>query len=236
MVEGASLFLFCHDDVAPDPDAVHLLVEEAFRSNAGVVAPKLVSWDDPARLLHVGMAVDKGGAVVDRVEPGEIDHGQHDAVRDVFLAPGGCTLVRADLFAELGGFDPDIFAMGEDLDLCWRAQVLGPGWSWPPAPASATSRCWRAGAAALPRRCPGGGLAVAWPPQHERRATVSGAGDGEGREHVVSSVARSDDRRCGRGDRRRDCRGRRRSGADRAIAARAARCSRCSAATSCTPR
>ena len=125
MVEGASLLLFCHDDVAPDPDAVHILVEESFRSNAGVVAPKLVSWDDPARLLHVGMAVDKGGAVVDRVEPGEIDHGQHDAVRDVFLAPGGCTLVRADLFAELEGFDPDVFAMGEDLDLCWRAQIFG---------------------------------------------------------------------------------------------------------------
>jgi len=125
MVEGASHFLFCHDDVAPAPDAVHLLVEESYRSNAGVVAPKLVSWDDPGRLLHVGMAVDKGGAVVDRVEPGEVDHGQHDAVRDVFLAPGGCTLVRADLFAELGGFDPDIFAMGEDLDLCWRAQIAG---------------------------------------------------------------------------------------------------------------
>ncbi|HXQ75609.1 MAG TPA: glycosyltransferase family 2 protein [Acidimicrobiales bacterium] len=125
MVEGASHFLFCHDDVAPAPDAVHQLVEESYRSNAGVVAPKLVSWDDPERLLHVGMAVDKGGAVVDRVEPGEVDHGQHDAVRDVFLAPGGCTLVRADLFAELGGFDPDIFAMGEDLDLCWRAQIAG---------------------------------------------------------------------------------------------------------------
>ncbi len=125
MVEGASHFLFCHDDVAPAPDAVHQLVEESYRSNAGVVAPKLVSWDDPGRLLHVGMAVDKGGAVVDRVEPGEVDHGQHDAVRDVFLAPGGCTLVRADLFAELGGFDPDIFVMGEDLDLCWRAQIAG---------------------------------------------------------------------------------------------------------------
>jgi GT2 family glycosyltransferase len=125
MVEGASHFVFCHDDVAPAPDAIHLLVEEAYRSNAGIVAPKLVSWDDPGRLLHVGMGVDKGGAVVDRVDPGEVDHGQHDAVRDVFLAPGGCTLVRADLFAELGGFDPDIFALGEDLDLCWRAQIAG---------------------------------------------------------------------------------------------------------------
>src|SRR2546430_2451831 len=44
VVEGASLFLFCHDDVAPEPDAVGQLVEEAFRSNAGVVGPKLVDW------------------------------------------------------------------------------------------------------------------------------------------------------------------------------------------------
>jgi hypothetical protein len=71
------------------------------------------------------MSVDKGGSVVDRVQPHEIDHGQHDAVRDVFLAPGGCSLVRADLFKELGGFDPNIVAMGEDLDLCWRAQIVG---------------------------------------------------------------------------------------------------------------
>src|SRR5216683_7555684 len=51
IVEGASHFLFCHDDVAPDPDAVRLLLEEAFRSNAAVVGPKLVDWDDPTRLL-----------------------------------------------------------------------------------------------------------------------------------------------------------------------------------------
>ena len=125
MVDGADYYLFCHDDVALFPDTVHLLVEESFRSNAGIVSPKVVEWGDPDRLVHVGMAVDKAGSVVERVQPFEIDHGQHDAVRDVFVAPGGCTLVRTDLFEELGGFDPGIVAMGEDLDLCWRAQVVG---------------------------------------------------------------------------------------------------------------
>lgn len=125
MVDGAAYYLLCHDDVALDADVVHLLVEEAFRSNAGIVSPKVVDWNDPARLVHVGMSVDKGGSVVERVQPHEIDHGQHDAVRDVFVAPGGVTLVRADLFDALGGYDPTIVAMGEDLDLCWRAQVLG---------------------------------------------------------------------------------------------------------------
>lgn len=125
MVEGAAFYLLCHDDVALEPDAVHRLVEESFRSNAGVVSPKFVNWDDPSLLLHVGMSCDKTGAVVDRIIPGEVDHGQHDAVRDVFVAPGGCTLVRADLFRELHGFDPGIVAMGEDLDLSWRCQVAG---------------------------------------------------------------------------------------------------------------
>ena len=125
MVEGAAFFLLLHDDVALDPDAVHKLVEESFRSNAGVVSPKFVNWDDPRVLLHVGLSCDKTGAVVDRITEGEFDHGQHDAVRDVFVAPGGCILVRADLFAELKGFDAGIVAMGEDLDLSWRSQVAG---------------------------------------------------------------------------------------------------------------
>jgi GT2 family glycosyltransferase len=125
MVEGAAFFLLCHDDCVLDPDVVHNLVEESFRSNAGVVSPKFVNWDDPSVLLHVGMSCDKTGAVVDRIQDGEVDHGQHDAVRDVFVAPGGCILVRADLWRELGGFDAGIVAMGEDLDLSWRCQVAG---------------------------------------------------------------------------------------------------------------
>jgi len=125
MVEGAAFFLLCHDDIALDPDVVHNMVEESFRSNAGVVSPKFVNWDDPAILLHVGMHCDKTGAVVDRIQDGEMDHGQHDAVRDVFVAPGGCILIRADLWRELEGFDAAIIAMGEDLDLSWRSQVAG---------------------------------------------------------------------------------------------------------------
>ena len=125
LVEGATFFCFCHDDVAPDPDAIHLLVEEAFRSNAGIVGPKLVDWDDPSVLLQVGLAVDRTGGDAPYAERGELDQEQHDAVRDVFTVPGGFTLVRADLFAHLQGFDPGIDLYGEDLDLSWRAHQVG---------------------------------------------------------------------------------------------------------------
>lgn len=125
LVEGASHFAFLHDDAAPDPDAIRLMVEEAFRSNAGVVAPKLVMWDEPERLLQVGESVDKSGAPAALAERGELDQAQHDAVRDVFVAPGGCTVVRADLFSAIGGYDAAIGMLGDDVDLSWRAQIAG---------------------------------------------------------------------------------------------------------------
>ena len=125
MVEGSAFFLFCHDDVRLEHDAVQLMVESAFRTNAGIVTSKVVAYDDPMVLLHVGQTCDRFGVVHERCELGEIDHGQQDLERDVFVAPGGVTLVRCDLFATLRGFDPLISVLGEDLDLCWRAQVAG---------------------------------------------------------------------------------------------------------------
>ena len=125
MVEGSAFFLFCHDDVRLESDAVQLMVEAAFRANAGIVTPKVVSYFDPLVLVHVGQTCDRFGVVHERVELGEIDHGQQDLERDVFVAPGGVTLVRSDLFATLRGFDPLIPVLGEDLDLCWRAQIAG---------------------------------------------------------------------------------------------------------------
>jgi GT2 family glycosyltransferase len=125
LIEGSAFLLLCHDDVSLASDAVHLLVEESFRSNAGIVTPKVVTEVDRSVLLHVGQGMDRFGNIVERVLPGEIDQGQHDAVRDVFVAPGGVTLVRDDLLRSLGGFDARYVAMGDDIELSWRARIAG---------------------------------------------------------------------------------------------------------------
>lgn len=125
VVEGAAFYLLCHDDVAPEPDVVRLLVEEAYRSNAAIVGPKLVAWDDSRHLLQVGQGIDQAGYVVPLVEQGELDQEQHDAVRDVFAIPGACTLVRSDLFAAIGGFDEGIDFLYDDISLCWRTHIAG---------------------------------------------------------------------------------------------------------------
>lgn len=126
LVEGdAGFFCFLHDDVALEPSTVSRLIEETFRSNAGLVGPKLVDWADPRVLREVGVGVDRIGERVSAIEPGEIDQEQHDAVRDVFTLSSACLLVRADLFRELQGFSPEISFHGEDLDMSWRVHLSG---------------------------------------------------------------------------------------------------------------
>jgi GT2 family glycosyltransferase len=117
--------ILAHDDAAPDPTAVRALVEEAFRSNAAVVGPKIARWDDATRLLSAGEGADKFGFPVPLVERNELDQEQHDAVRDVFTVPDAFTLVRTDLLRALGGFDDGTSYFGDDLDLCWRSHVAG---------------------------------------------------------------------------------------------------------------
>jgi len=118
-------FVFCHDDVVLAPDALRLLAQEAVQSNAGIVGPKYVDWDHPDRLLRVGLTVDKTGTAISAVESGELDQEQHDAAQDAFAVPGGCVLVRGDLFAAMGGFDPEMSFCYEHVDLCWRARTAG---------------------------------------------------------------------------------------------------------------
>ena len=118
-------FVFCHDDVALAPNALRLLAHEAVRSNAGIVGPKYVDWDDPSRILQVGLIVDKTGVSNPSVEVGELDQEQHDVVQEMFAVPGGCVLVRGDLFRAVGGFDPEMSFCYEHVDLCWRARTVG---------------------------------------------------------------------------------------------------------------
>jgi len=124
-VAGAPFLLFCHDDVVLDPAAVRILVEEAYRSNAAVVGPKIVDVDRPEILREVGWSVDRFGVPHSDIVLDELDQEQHDAVRDVFFVGEPCALVRADLFAAMEGYDVDCDPGATALDFCWRARLAG---------------------------------------------------------------------------------------------------------------
>ncbi len=125
LVSGSPFLMFCHDDVVLERSCVSTMMAELYKSNAAVVGPKMVEWDDPRRILQVGVSSDRFGVVVEQVDRGEFDQQQYDSPRDIFCVPGGVQLVRADLLSAIGGFDEGISFIGEDLDLCWRAHAVG---------------------------------------------------------------------------------------------------------------
>ncbi len=124
-VTGATHLIFCHDDIAMAPDAITEMMEVAYAENAGIVTPKIVVWDSPRQILQLGLDLDKTGAVAARVDVGDLDQAQYDQVEEVFVAPGGCFLIRKDLFDAMEGFDEKIKIFYEDVDLSWRAHLLG---------------------------------------------------------------------------------------------------------------
>jgi GT2 family glycosyltransferase len=55
----------------------------------------------------------------------ETDLNKYDGLRDVFAASGGASLYRTAMFKEIGLFDEDFFAYYEDVDISFRAQLMG---------------------------------------------------------------------------------------------------------------
>jgi GT2 family glycosyltransferase len=123
---GAEWLWLLHDDSCASPAALASLLDAARRSpSVGVAGPKLVSWADPSRLLEVGSVLTRTGRRMGGPVPGEPDQGQYDDRNDVLSVSTSGMLIRRDVFTTLGGFDPAFGQFGDDLDLCWRAQLAG---------------------------------------------------------------------------------------------------------------
>lgn len=124
-----------HDDSAPEPDALSRLLRAVEHSSAVAVAGcKQRRWPvaadgTPAReasmLIEVGSTVSPLGRRMTSIDDTEIDQGQHDAREDVLAVGLAGALVRAHVWAELGGTDPELGPFGDGLDLCRRARLAG---------------------------------------------------------------------------------------------------------------
>jgi GT2 family glycosyltransferase len=113
-----------HDDSAPSASALEYLLELADEMpSAGVIGPKLLGWADHRVLLEVGVTADRGGRRETGLEPGELDHGQHDGDRDVMAVSTAGMLVRRDVWESLGGLDRALPLFRDDLDFGWRANL-----------------------------------------------------------------------------------------------------------------
>ncbi|MFQ5718232.1 MAG: glycosyltransferase family 2 protein [Acidobacteriota bacterium] len=125
----------------PDVRLEARFIEEAVavmnqHPQAGAVSGRLVRGD-----LHLdevpGPLIDSTGLVMTRTQrhrdrgAGQIDSGQFDQATEIFGASGAAPLYRRKMLEDIAIdgeiFDENFFAYREDVDLAWRARLMG--WS-----------------------------------------------------------------------------------------------------------
>ena len=115
-----------HDDSAPEPDALAVLVERASEQpSVAVWGPKVLGWDEPRRLLEIGVSISSSGRRYTGLESREQDQGQYDGQRDVLAVGSAGMFVRREVWSDLGGFERSLPFFREDVDFGWRVNMAG---------------------------------------------------------------------------------------------------------------
>ncbi|GAA3679364.1 hypothetical protein GCM10023081_16950 [Arthrobacter ginkgonis] len=115
-----------HDDSAPAPDALQRLLAAVETAPSVTIAGcKQLDLDRPRRLIDVGLSISRWGERLTLIDVDELDQGQYDGRSDTFAVNSAGMLVRRDVWEDLGGFDPALPGLGDDLDLCWRNRMAG---------------------------------------------------------------------------------------------------------------
>lgn len=126
------LFVLLNNDVKVTPNWLEPFIE-AFSNESKLVAaqPKILDLKHPLYFEYAGAAggfIDRlgypycRGRIFDNIEK---DEGQYDSPAPIFWATGASLFIRRESFWQAGGFDEDLFAHQEEIDLCWRLHARG---------------------------------------------------------------------------------------------------------------
>jgi GT2 family glycosyltransferase len=128
------VFVLLNSDVEPADGWLEPLVERLEAApEVAAVQPKILSESNRRMFEYAGAAggyIDLygypfcRGRIMNSVEE---DRGQYDSEARVFWASGACLAIRAEAWRKAGGLDGAYFAHMEEIDLCWRLQIMGYG-------------------------------------------------------------------------------------------------------------
>lgn len=122
-----------NNDAAPMPGWVETAMRSVKDGRTGMVTCKILRMRQPDRLDKVGHLMFPDG--LNRgLGTGELDDGQYDALAESLFPDGAAGLYRKSMLDEIGGFDPHLFAYGDDSELGMRARWRG--WQCVPSPRS----------------------------------------------------------------------------------------------------
>jgi GT2 family glycosyltransferase len=114
-----------NNDAEAEPGWLAALARAADRSpEIGMVASKVLVWEDPGRIDKVGHLIFPDGQNRGRGS-GALDKGQFDREEEVLWPDGCAALYRRAMLQQIGGFDEDFFAYGDDAELGLRARIAG---------------------------------------------------------------------------------------------------------------
>jgi GT2 family glycosyltransferase len=122
-IASGDVLVFLNPDTLAAPGAIPALARVLADESIGIAMARLRLLDRPellnsgGNILHItGLAWVGGfGEPADRVTE----------VRDVPSPSGAALAIRADVFRRLDGFTEELFLYHEDVDLGWRARLLG---------------------------------------------------------------------------------------------------------------
>jgi hypothetical protein len=116
--------VFLNNDTVVDEHWLEYLIAGAEEYRAALAGSKIMSYQERDKVLSAGLMMTPAGVAYE-MGLGEKDSSLYNTTKLVGGITGASMLVRTEIFRALGGFDEGYFAFCEDLDLCWRLNLLG---------------------------------------------------------------------------------------------------------------
>jgi len=126
-----------NNDAEADPGWLAALLDavrvkpDVGESDVGMVASKILVWEDPSIIDKCGHLIYPDGQNRGRGH-GQVDRGQFSRQEEVLWPDGCAALYRRAMLDEVGGFDEEFFAYADDAELGLRARIAG--WTFLYAP------------------------------------------------------------------------------------------------------
>jgi GT2 family glycosyltransferase len=116
-----------NNDTRPEPTWLEEMAR-AMEANAeiGMVASKVLYMAPPHLVDSAGIEIDRAGFAWNRYN-GQPDSAEEHEPYEVFGPNAAAALYRREMLDDVGFFDASFFAYYEDVDLAWRARMMG--WS-----------------------------------------------------------------------------------------------------------
>lgn len=119
------LVALLNNDAEADPAWLEEMVKlSTQRPDAGMIACKILTYEDPRRIDKVGHLIYPDGQNRGR-GAGELDCGQYDVIEEVAWPDGCACMFRREALEDCGGFDEDFYMFGDDAELGLRLRIAG---------------------------------------------------------------------------------------------------------------